>query len=255
VTSTTKDPADRVQPKHEPAGPDRRMWWLVPALALITAIAAFAWSQANPRDWSASAEVLVTAIGSDETTFLGVPALRQSGDTARTVQTAAAVVDSVEASRRAAQRLGRGWSDQRVRDRTSVQVRGASTVLAVTATTDERADAARVANALAESALAVRREALVEPLEAAISQTLSQLRRHRGDPSDYADRLRSKLDALRIAQQTGDPTLSLAEAAAVPERTGVPTWLLTLAGLLAGAALGVAALLLIDALRQGAQRP
>lgn len=255
MTQTTKGPADRAQLTHEPAGPSRRLWWLVPALALLTAIAAFAWSQANPRDWSATAEILVTPIGSDETTFLGVPALRQSGDTARTVQTAAAVVDSVEASRRAARELGDGWSDQRVRDRTSVQARGASTVLAVTATTDERATAPRVANALAESALDVRREALIEPLDAAVSQTLSQLRRHRGDTSDYADRLRSKLDALRIAQQTGDPTLSLAEAAAVPERTGVPAWLLTIAGLLAGAALGVVALLLLDALRQGARRP
>src|SRR3954463_4098142 len=105
----------------------RRHWWIVPLVAVIAAGAAYAWIQSNPRDYSATAELLVTPIASGEDTFLGVPALRQSGDTARTVQTAVGLVDTPAAARRAAIGLGAAWPEARVRRSVRVQALGAST--------------------------------------------------------------------------------------------------------------------------------
>lgn len=250
MTTTTREPTERIPLTHEPAARSRPSWWLVPLLAVLCAAAAFAWTQANPREHLATAEILVTPIGADDQTFLGVPALRQSGDTARTVQTAAGLIDSTAAARRAAEELGEPWTGRVVRDRTTVQALGASTLVAVTAQTEDRADAIRLANAFATSALAVRRERLAGPLRASISQVLSQIRRQRGRDSDYRDHLRTKLDSLRVAQQTGDPSLSLAQRAAITERAGVPPLLLVLAALVAGAMLGAVALLLTQAVRE-----
>jgi capsular polysaccharide biosynthesis protein len=231
-----------------------RRWWIVPIVAVIAAAAAYAWIQANPRDYSATAELLVTPIAGGEDTFLGVPALRQSGDTARTVQTAAGLVDSVAAARRTAIELGVGWNEARVRGAVRVQALGASTLIGVTARTAQRADAQKVANGFADSALAVRRAELAVPLRAAVLQTLSQIHRARGRNTAYVNQLRVRLDNLRVAQQSGDPSISLSQRAEVTSRAGVPAWMLLTAALLAGGAVGVAALLALDALAPAGAR-
>jgi hypothetical protein len=226
----------------------RRHWWLVPVLALAALAAALVWTQSHPREYSATAELLVTPIAADAQTFLGVPALRQSGDTARTVQTAVGVIDSAAAARRAARALGGDWTEARVRGAVRVRGLGASTLVGVTADTAQRADATRVANAFADSTLAVRRRQLAGPLHAAVLQTLSQIRRTRGRNTDYVNQLRQRLDTLRVAQAAGDPTLSLSQRADVVSRAGVPAWMLVIAALLAGGAIGLGGLLVLDAL-------
>ena len=227
-----------------------RRWWLVVIAALLAAAAAAGWSESQPRDYEATAEILVTPVGGDDQTFLGVQVLRQVGDAGRTVQTAAAIVDSVPAARRAAGELGAGWSERRVRDEVDVQAQGATNVVAVTGRADSPGEASRLATQFARSALDVRRDQLAPQLRAAVGQTLLQLRRFGDRSSGYVNQLRARLDNLRTAQQTGDPTLSLAEAAPVPtERGGTPTWMIVAAALLAGGLVGLAAAMVLPASR------
>jgi succinoglycan biosynthesis transport protein ExoP len=219
-----------------------RRWWLVVLAAVIAAAAAAAWTQARDDEYSTAAEILVTPIGIDDQTFLGVQALRQTGDAARTVQTAVGLIDSVPAARRTADALGHGWSERRVRDHTDVQVRGASNLVAVTARAADPDEAAELATTFAQTALTIRREQLAEAFQETIGQVESELD---GLPRDrqrsgYADQLRLRLNTLQVAQRVGDPTLSLAQPAPVPTgATGVSDWLLIVAALLAGAVVGL----------------
>lgn len=227
----------------------RRAWWLVVVVAVLAGAAALIARDASPRDYTASADILVTPIAADDTTFLGVPALRQTGDTARVVQTAVGLLDTVPAAQRAAADLGAGWSQSSVRGRTDVQARGASNLVAVTAHAKKSADAANLANAFAKASLALRKEQLAGSMQSAVLQAYAQLRRQHGRRSGYADQLRVRIDALRVAQSSGDPSLSLSQAATEPTgRSGTPAWLVVVAAIIAGGALGFALILLIEAI-------
>jgi capsular polysaccharide biosynthesis protein len=228
----------------------RHRWWLVVLIALIAGGAAYAVSSSTKRDFSTSADILVTPIAADDATFLAVPALRQTGDTARIVQTAVGLIDTPTAARIAARELGGKWTQGSVGSAVDVQARGASNLVEVTARAEKARDARRLANAYARGGLEVRRRALVRPLRVAVRQAYAQLRRQGGRRSGYADQLRARIDNLRVAQATGDPSLSLSRLATLPtSRSGPPTWLVVAAALVAGAALGFVLALLLEAIR------
>jgi uncharacterized protein involved in exopolysaccharide biosynthesis len=225
----------------------RRRWWLMIVLAIVAVIGAVVLNESSPRDFRAEAQILVTPVAPNSEVFLAVPALRQTGDTARLVQTSVALVDSHEARVRTDKQLGATARDASI----DVQAKGASNLIAVRATSEDAADAAQVANAFARNALTVRYEQLIEPLERAISQTRSQIKRFKSVTNDYTVSLRERLDVLRITQQgETDPQLSLAEPASVTsDRQGPPAWLLVVAAALGGAALGFGLILLLEAVR------
>ena len=229
----------------------RRRWWVPLLCALATVAAAYAYLETRPRDYEADAEILITPLGIDDRAFLGVQVLRAGGDPGRTVQTAAALVDSEAAAERTAEQLGPPWTTERVRDRTDVDARGGSTLLVVTGRAEKAAEAAELATTFARSALEERRARLAEQLRGAIDEVEAQIsglsRRER--TTGYADQLQLRRDTLRLAERTGDPTLSLVEEAPVPTgRPGQPLWLLLGAALLAGLALGLVAAVVLDAL-------
>ena len=146
----------------------RRRWWVPLLCALATVAAAYAYLETRPRDYEADAEILITPLGIDDRAFLGVQVLRAGGDPGRTVQTAAALVDSEAAAERTAEQLGPPWTTERVRDRTDVDARGGSTLLVVTGRAEKAAEAAELATTFARSALEERRARLAEQLRGAI---------------------------------------------------------------------------------------
>ncbi len=232
-----------------PASVGQRMGLIV-GLAVVAAGAALAWSLVNPAPFRASADVLVTPLAADDQTYLGVPALRQTGDTARLVQTAVGLLDTTAAARLAAGQLGEGWSESRVRDNVDVQARGASNLVAVTADGETARDATDLANAYAAAALEVRKRELAGPLRQALTRMRDQLRRERGRTQDYAEALQARVDTLRTAAIVGDPTLSVAQSATRPSgRAGTPVWVKVFIAMLAGAALGVGVALTLEAVR------
>ena len=203
------------------------------------------------RDYEATAEILITPLGIDDRAFLGVQVLRVGGDAGRTVLTAVGLVDSEAAAERTAKQLGSPWTAERVRDHVDVDPKGGSSLVGVTGRDETAEGAAALATGFATAALEERKTRLAEQLSGALDDVNAQLGdlRRRERTTGYADQLRLRRDTLALAARTGDPTLSLAEAAPVPtSRPGQPLWLLLGAALVAGLALGVVAAIALDAL-------
>jgi capsular polysaccharide biosynthesis protein len=206
------------------------------------------------REYEASAEILATPIEGTDPSFLGLDLLRESGDPARTVLTAASILGSPEAAELAARRMGPGWDRQRVLAATRIEPQGQSSVLAVIATADDGSLAARLANTFAEASLEHRRATLQRQLDTAISRLQRRLNRERqgaGPAGNVTVRALSEqltaLVALRATER--DPTLALSEHADVPSAPiGAPPWLVLSVALLAGLVLGSLVALAAEAL-------
>lgn len=219
---------------------------LILICAVLAAAASLAWLSVRSPTYRATAQILVAPVPQDDQTYLGIQVVRDSpGDPTRMVQTAATLIDNRQAARRAAGALGSGWTTGRVDAAVSVEPQGQSNVVAVTAEADGGRDAARVANAFAAGALATR-NALVQRQIAAALTALEA--RTATAPAAQASALADRRTALEAAEGR-DPTLSLAQTAAVPgSATGASGILVVVIALLAGLTLGTGAALALGAI-------
>src|SRR4051794_27761975 len=135
----------------------RRLFGLVVVAVLAGAVA---WLAFGSPEYKSTARLLVTPLPQDDRRFLGFELLRGSGDPTRTVQTAAGLIESRLAADQTARTLGSGWTGKKVEDHIQVQPEGESNIVSITATADDRQDAARLANTYARSALSTRARAL-----------------------------------------------------------------------------------------------
>jgi Mrp family chromosome partitioning ATPase len=238
---------------EEAAGPYwrafTRHWRLVILVALLAVGAAVFTASRLARNYEASASVLVTPLPGTDPDFVGTGAIIDSNDPARTVQTAAAVIQSPQAAAAAARTLP-GWDPQRVQAAVGVTPRGQSDVLAVTATGSTAEGAAQLANAYARASVAAR----AAVVQANVARELRVLRaRLPPQPANAPSTLQQQTLAARINQLQsvrdagGDPSLSVLAAAQLPSSpTGAPKWLIVLLAGLAGVALGCVAALAIE---------
>src|ERR1700736_4358385 len=134
----------------------RRHWRVVALVTLIAAAVAGLTIERSGKTYEASGSILVTPLPQGTSSYSGIGTVLDTSDPARTVQTAAALIDTPDTAASAARQLGQGWSTNRVQDAVSVTPRGQSNVLAITAQAPSPSDAARVANAFATSAIALR---------------------------------------------------------------------------------------------------
>jgi Mrp family chromosome partitioning ATPase len=212
----------------------------------VLAVALLLATQREPS-YEASAKLLAKPIPATDTSLLALDLLRDSGEPTRTMQTAAALVDTQSAARRAARKLGKGWTADSVREATDVKVQGESNVIEVRGRTHDADSAAAVANAFASSALDLRREALARNLTTAIQQTEQQLQRPDLPGGAAVTGLSERLAILQGLRDRDDPTLVLAEPAFPPaSATGVPRWLIVALSGIAGFVLAVGAALLLE---------
>jgi Mrp family chromosome partitioning ATPase/capsular polysaccharide biosynthesis protein len=219
-----------------------RHWRLVVAttvLALLVAVVTLAQSASS---YEASSSVLVSPLSASDPTFTGLGVVLDTGDPTRTVQTAAALMDSREGAARAAAAMGSGWNAARVQASVSITPRGQSNVLAVTARGDTAAQAARLADVFARAALAYRAALVQHNVSAQITALRSQLSRQSraGQQTAEVQNLITRLGELQTIQATGrDPTLTISETAQLPgSPTGAPSWLVVMLALVAGVAVG-----------------
>jgi Mrp family chromosome partitioning ATPase/capsular polysaccharide biosynthesis protein len=221
---------------------------LVVAIMVAAGVGAIAWGQLRTPSYEASAQVLVNPLPSDDSSFLGLPFVRETGDPPRTLQTAATLIDSVGAARLTARRLGAGWTVVRVQNAVVVSPQGQSSIVDVTATADAADRAARIANTYVHSVLDSRRATLRPLIDRAVATTRAQLSRLPvGSPSAaaLADRVR-QLENVR----GNDPTLSISQEASAPQTaSGIGLPLVLVLALIGGAVLGMVAALAIDLLR------
>src|SRR5829696_10456661 len=220
---------------------------LIAIVTVLVTLVALVWSAARAPTYEASAQILVTPLPEDGGSDPRLPVLRTSSDRTRAIQTAANLLDSPAAAATAADRLGRGWTPARVDAMVDVLPEGESDVLSVTASADDAALAARVANQYARSALEARGRALAPVVAALTAQTQRELKAERNPASPVALDLAERLSDLRALGTGVDPTLSLTRPAEPPSSTvGTPRSLLALLGLLAGFAVGVGSALVLD---------
>jgi capsular exopolysaccharide synthesis family protein len=238
----------------------RARWPLVAVLAAVAVAGSVLLILTDSRKYEARAEILATPVEGTDPSYFGIDLLRDSGDPARTVLTAASVLQSPGAAELTARRMGPGWDRERVLAATRIEPQGQSSVLAVIATADKGWVAARLANTFAESALARRRANLERQLDEAIARLQlrlrQQLRLQRERPGQgpagnaTARTLAEQITALEALRAAGrDPTLALSERAEVPDAPiGAPPWLILVAGLVAGLVLGGIAAIAAEAL-------
>src|ERR687887_307389 len=149
---------------------------LVALVVLVALGAGIAFVTLRSPRYEATAELLISPLPQDDTTFRGLSLIRDTGDPARTAQTATALIDTRAAATVAAKKLGDGFTAQEVQNQTDVTPLGDSDVLAVTAQSDHPDQAARIANQFANSALEARRSVLLTEVNAAIAQAKADVR-------------------------------------------------------------------------------
>jgi tyrosine-protein kinase len=226
-----------------------RHWWVVILATGITVwVALFTLSQ-RADTYETSASVYVSPVPQGDPTFTGTGVVIDTGDPVRTVQTAAALLDSPEAAAAAATEMGPGWNRQRVQGAVSITPRGQSNVLAVTAGASTRADAARLANAFADAAVAHRARIVHRNIASVLGGLQARASRLQGTApvSSQLQDLTTRITTLRSVQAGKDPTLSVDQSAQVPGApTGAPRWLVALLAGVVGFALGCIAALATD---------
>jgi Mrp family chromosome partitioning ATPase len=199
------------------------------------------------KTYQASASILVSPLPEGSSGTLGIGTVVDSGDPARTIQTAAALIDTDQAAAATARQLGRGWSAGRVMSSVSVTPLGASNVLAVTAQAPNPTDAAKLANAFATNAISYRGSVVQQQIAttlASLGARLAQL----PPTSAEAQSLATTVSQLRTMQGSNrEPTLSVSQQALPPGgATGASSWLIVLLALAGGFVLGSVAALALE---------
>jgi Mrp family chromosome partitioning ATPase len=224
----------------------RRHWRLVAIVTVLAALVAAVTVSRIGQTYESTASILVTPLPQGSSSFLGVGTVVDTGDPARTIQTAAALIDTSQAAVGAARQLGRPWTESSVMGAVSVSPLGASDVLAVTAQASSGRDAARVANAFAVNAVAHRASVVQRQISVILSSLELRLAALKATPaSPEAQALASTVAQLRTVQgQRGEPTMSVAQLARPDTSpTGAPAWLVIGLALIAGFILGSVAAL------------
>lgn len=240
---------------EQPLGPYlralRRHWLLVIAVTLLTAIVADATILRSGPTYQASATVLVSPLPQGDADFVNTGVVLETGEPPRTVQTAAALIDSAPAAQRTAELMGRGWTESRVQGAISVSPRGESYVLEVTAQAGSPQEAAKLANTFATATVAYRGTVVTHNIDTQLAELNKRLNAISSsgtpDPS-LAGQLSTRIAALSAAQAGGaDPTLAvigLASPGGSP--TGAPHWLVILLSLIGGFAIASVAALAVE---------
>lgn len=223
---------------------------LVAAITFGVLVLAIIWlAFLRSPTYQASAQLLVTPLPQDDQIFLGLQLLRDSGDPTRTVQTAANLVGSPKAAERTAEELGEGWSGQKVLDSITVEPQGESNILAVTGSAGSAEDAARLADTFTRQTLAVRQEELQQQIGPLLEQLEARSDAIGNSDTEAAAELQDRINQLENVSTGTDPTLSPSQFAEVPSSpSGAGPPIILALALLAGAALGAGAAVLIELL-------
>jgi Mrp family chromosome partitioning ATPase len=218
------------------------------ALGLVIAAA---WAVVKSPSYQSTARILVSPLPQDDTTFIGLPLIRDSGDSTTTMQTVATLIDSNQAAQLTAATLGPGWSSRRVQAAVNVQPEGQSQILDVTATASSARTAALLANRFAATSLAIRARQLRRQVGPVIASTSAQLAGAHDPASVAAADLQDKLNQLLPLRNGTDPTIVLAQRGVVPRSpSGLRKPLIIVLGLIAGFAMASVAVLGLELIRR-----
>jgi Capsular polysaccharide biosynthesis protein len=227
-------PTDRPSAPGDATASLRRRILFVICTTLVALVAAGIYLGVRSTSYKATANILVAPLATSDPGFQGVTLIRESSDGTRPVQTAVGLVNTPEAARMTASRLG--MTQAKVENAVEVQPRGESNLVAVSAHSGSATEATGIANDFASSALRARRFVLVP----ALRQELRVLKGQAGRANQIA--------RVRGALTFGDPTLSVSSRALPPTEASSPSSkLILLVALIVGLLVGVAGILLYGA--------
>lgn len=211
-------------------------------VTLLTAGVATFTALRSGQTYQASASVLVSPVPQGAQAFVGTGVVLDTGDPARTVQTAVALIESAQGASAAALAMGPGWTSQRVQSAVAVTPLGQSEVVSITAKGSTPTQAARLANTYARAAVGIRGAVVQHNVAnelAALQARVAALPRAARSAGSQPTDLSTSIDELNAAKANGgDPTLSISQAAQPPTSpTGAARWLVTLLSLVGGFAL------------------
>jgi Mrp family chromosome partitioning ATPase len=229
----------------------RRSAKLVVAIVATVTLGALLLSLLLPDSYRATARLMLQEEGS----------ALDSETTQRQLATAKELVTSRTVVRRAADRLP-GMTPQELGDRISADVSAGANLLEITGTAGRAAQAAAIANAIAQSFLDERSRLEREGLAGQRSVLQQQIRlapERRGTgagPDDELSALEQRLDELAIAEATAGSDMRLVEPATAPLRPSSPRPLLaTVLALFASLVIAVLVALAREHLAPRAIRP
>lgn len=225
----------------------RRHWILVAVVTVLAGLIAGYTAHESGKTYQTSASILVSPLPEGSAGTLGIGTVVDSGDPARTVQTAAALIDTEQAAAATATQLGKGWSPGRVLSSVSVTPLGASNVLAVTAQASNPTDAAKVANAFAANSIRYRGSVVQQQIATTLSSLSARLAQLPAASAE-AQSLATTVSQLRTMKGPDrEPTLSVSQQALPPGgTTGAASWLIVLLALAGGFVLGSVAALALE---------
>lgn len=222
----------------------REHWQLVVALIVLAVSVAAIYSFTATKRYEAEADILVSPVSADDTTFIGIGLLRESTQS-RSVLTAARIVESPQVARAAAARLGLPPSEaNRLLDSVEVKPLEQSNILTVVGKDDTPTGAAATANAFATATIERRSQAFQQELTAAIDRLSKRLdaipAELRGSPEALA--IQTRMADLGSLVGAPDPTLQISSRAVPPDSPVWPRPALSIAvAFLAAALLGIGA--------------
>jgi capsular exopolysaccharide synthesis family protein len=219
----------------------REHWLLVLLITIAALAAAITYANTAEKRYEAEADILVTPIAGDDEVFIGIPLLRESGQS-RAVLTVARLIKAPALAEAVRQRLGTDKSRGELLDAIEVTPQEQSNIVTVVGTADNATEAAAIANAFAQQLVDKQTEAFQIELQAVIErsrarlQSIPRAQRALGEGVAIQQRL-GQLAALVGAE---DPTMNISSEAVPPPSPAWPRPALTVAvALLAGLLLGV----------------
>lgn len=228
----------------------RRHWIVVLALTLVAGVVAAVTVERSGYTYKATANVLVTPLP-ENPSYLDLGVVLDTGDPTRTVQTAAALVNTAQAASATATKLGGGWTTDSVQKAITVDSLGQTNVLAITGSASSASQAAQLTNTYANTALSLEGDVVQRNIAAQIAKLqaeIASLPRGAATTQSQSASLSAQLGALdSLRSSGGDPTLSVSQAAPTPSSpSGTSHALIVLLALLGGFAVASVAVLGID---------
>jgi non-specific protein-tyrosine kinase len=235
----------------------REHWLLIALLVVVAVGAAAAYALTAEKRYEAGVDVLVLPVQGDDETFIGIPVLRESGVQARSVLTAARLIETPQVAELVKEELNLSRTPRGLLASIEATPLEQSSIVNVKAESGSAEGAANLANAFAGALIEQQTEqfqaalaSVVERLEALLAATPADARA-RGESVAIEQRL-AELKPLLGAP---DPTLRIASAAVPPEQQSWPRPVLSVAvALVAALLLGFGAALALSLLNPRVNR-
>ena len=209
----------------------REHWLLIAVLVAVAVGSAALYSFTAAKRYKAEATILVTPIGEGDTTFVGMPVIKESNGLTSGVLTAASLIQTPEIAEGIRRHYNFGLSRGALLGAIDVKPQSQSNIIAVQATAGTAERAAAIANAFATELIRQRSN----QFQSAVNGSMARLRARLNGltpaqlATPAATDLQAQLSELTTLSGGRDPTLHLASAAVPPTSPSWPRPLLSIA--------------------------